>query len=87
MMTTLGLCLNKSTLTSKETCAVCAAVFVPAEDAGSRMLSLMVPDQATLTVLMCGGCHSKWSHGVTVTARLSSTDAAAVPVLRHHERG
>jgi hypothetical protein len=32
--------------------------------------------------LMCGGCHSKWSHGVTVTARRVS-ESPVVPVFRH----
>jgi hypothetical protein len=49
-------------------CGVCGAQFVPAEDSGSRMLSMTAPDEEFATV-MCGGCYSKWSHGKTVTAR------------------
>jgi hypothetical protein len=86
MMTTLALSLNRATFTSDRTCAVCAAEFVPAEDSGSRLLSLKTADQGPIAVLMCGGCYSKWSHGTAVTARVDG-DAAVVPVLRHPERG
>ena len=50
-------------------CAVCSALFVPAEDSGSRILSIKAADQEPFSALMCGGCHSKWSHGTTVTLR------------------
>jgi hypothetical protein len=50
-------------------CAVCSARFVPAEDSGSRVLSIKPADQEPFSALMCGGCHSKWSHGTTVTLR------------------
>jgi hypothetical protein len=50
-------------------CAVCSALFVPAEDSGSRVLSIKAADQEPFSALMCGGCHSKWSHGTTVTLR------------------
>ena len=50
-------------------CAVCSALFVPAEDSGSRVLSIKPADQEPFSALMCGGCHSKWSHGTTVTLR------------------
>ena len=72
-MTPLSLSLTRTQSVHEQPCAICGAEFVPAEDAGSRLLSLMPSGQDTRTdVLMCGGCHSKWSHGVTVTARRGS---------------
>ena len=50
-------------------CGVCSAAFVPAEDSGSRVFSMKVPHQDVFEVLLCGGCYSKWSHGMTVTIR------------------
>jgi hypothetical protein len=50
-------------------CAVCGARFVPAEDSGSRVLSIQAPAQEAIGGLMCGGCYSKWSHGATITIR------------------
>jgi hypothetical protein len=50
-------------------CCVCAALFVPAEDSGSRVFSIKIPDQDVLGGLMCGGCYSRWSHGTTLTLR------------------
>jgi hypothetical protein len=52
-------------------CAVCSALFVPAEDSGSRVFSMKAPDQDVFEALLCGGCYSKWSHGMTVTIRQS----------------
>jgi hypothetical protein len=49
-------------------CGVCGASFVAAEDSGSRMLGLKTGSQ-DFTFLMCGGCHSKWSHGHAVRIR------------------
>jgi hypothetical protein len=43
-------------------CTACGAEFVPSEDSGSRLLSLRGAD-LTFSALLCGGCHSKWSHG------------------------
>ena len=86
MMTPLTLCLTRAQSAHEQPCAICGAEFVPAEDAGSRLLSLMAADQEPLIVLMCGGCHSKWSHGVTVTARRGS-ESPVVPVLRLPGRG
>jgi hypothetical protein len=82
MMTPLTLCLTRTQSDSEQSCAVCGAVFVPAEDTGSRLLSLMPADDEPFSLLMCGGCHSKWSHGVTVTARRGS-ESPVVPVLRN----
>ncbi len=50
-------------------CGVCSAMFIPAEDPGSRVLSMSLPQQETFGGLLCGGCYSKWSHGTTVTLR------------------
>ena len=50
-------------------CAVCSALFIPAEDSGSRVLSIKTSDQDVFGALLCGGCYSKWSHGMTVTIR------------------
>jgi hypothetical protein len=82
MMTPLTLALSRVQSTREQPCAVCGAEFVPAEDSGSRQLSLVPSDQEPVSVLMCGGCHSKWSHGVTVTVRRSS-ELPVVQVLRH----
>lgn len=56
----------------EQQCGVCAATFVPAEDSGSRVLGLKTGSQE-FAFVMCGGCHSKWSHGTTV--RIRSTPA------------
>jgi len=48
-------------------CGVCRAVFVPAEDSGSRVFSIKTQEQDVFGALLCGGCYSKWSHGLTVT--------------------
>jgi hypothetical protein len=82
MMTPLTLSLTRVPSAHEQACTVCGAEFVPAEDSGSRLLSLMPSDQEALVVLMCGGCHSKWSHGVTVTVRRGS-ESPLVPVFRH----
>jgi len=86
MMTPLTLGLTRAQAVHEQPCAICGAEFVPAEDSGSRLLTLMPADQEPFGVLMCGGCHSKWSHGVTVTVRRGS-ESPVVPVLRHPGRG
>lgn len=50
-------------------CGACSALFIPAEDSGSRVLSLKAPDQEPFSALMCGGCASKWAHGATMTLK------------------
>ena len=50
-------------------CAACGALFVPAEDSGSRVLSIRAPEEDAYGALLCGGCYSKWSHGTAVTLR------------------
>ncbi|MDQ3347889.1 MAG: hypothetical protein M3545_07970 [Acidobacteriota bacterium] len=49
-------------------CTGCAAEFVPSEDSGSRHLSLRGGD-VSFGALLCGGCHSKWSHGTPLTLK------------------
>jgi hypothetical protein len=49
-------------------CTGCGAEFVPSEDSGSRLLSLRGPD-LSFSALLCGGCHSKWSHGSPITLK------------------
>jgi len=48
-------------------CGACGAQFVPAEDSGSRVLSLKGGDQPGFVALMCGGCASKWTYGTAVS--------------------
>jgi hypothetical protein len=81
MVTPLTLSLTRAQSAHEQPCAVCGAEFIPVEDSGSRQLTLMPADQEAFSVLMCGGCHSKWSHGVTVTARRAS-ESRVVPVSR-----
>lgn len=52
----------------EEPCGVCGAVFIPAEDSGSRAFTIGTGKQ-DFNSLMCGGCHSKWTHGATVRIR------------------
>ena len=68
-MTNVTISVKHVSLASNQACAVCRAVFVAAEDSGSRVFSLSDPSQPAFEALMCGGCFSKWSHGVTVTLR------------------
>jgi hypothetical protein len=50
-------------------CAACRADFVPAEDTGSRVLSIKAPEEHPFGALLCGGCYSKWTHGASMTLR------------------
>lgn len=68
-MTTLTISVKHVTSGVSQPCAACAAVFVPSEDSGSRVLSVKVPEQDTFGALLCGGCYSKWSHGTAMTLR------------------
>ena len=61
---------------AEQPCGVCGAPFVAAEDSGSRVLGLKSGAQE-FAFLMCGGCHSKWSHGAAVRIRSSSSAPAA----------
>jgi hypothetical protein len=49
-------------------CGVCGASFIPTEDSGSRVLGLKSGTQ-DFSFLLCGGCHSKWTHGAAVRVR------------------
>ena len=49
-------------------CTVCGAAFVPSYDSGSRRLSITGGD-ASYDAVLCGGCHSKWAHGKSLTLR------------------
>ena len=51
----------------EQPCGVCGATFIPLEDSGSRVFKVKTTDEDTLSGLLCGGCHSKWSGGTTVT--------------------
>jgi hypothetical protein len=57
-------------------CGVCGAAFIPVEDAGSRVLGLKSGTQE-FGFLMCGGCHSKWTHGAVVRIRSMPAPAGA----------
>lgn len=71
-MDTLTISLRHVASPRNQPCAVCAALFVPAEDSGSRVLSIKAPAREALGGLMCGGCYSKWSHGATITIRANA---------------
>jgi hypothetical protein len=48
-------------------CSGCGAEFVPSEDSGSRVFTLRGAQD--FAALLCGGCHSKWSHGAPLTLK------------------
>jgi hypothetical protein len=68
-MATFSLSLKHVPSDREESCAVCQARFPSSEDSGSRVLSMAELGQEPFRILLCGGCHSKWSHGVTVVGR------------------
>lgn len=67
-MTNPTVSLKHVQLAREEACGICGATFVAAEDSGSRVLTIRSGDD-NFVALMCGGCHSKWSHGATATFR------------------
>lgn len=71
-MTSVTVSLGHERSDREHACAICAAPFAPSEDSGSRLLSIDAPDQDPFSALMCGGCYSKWSHGI-VTLQGTST--------------
>jgi hypothetical protein len=71
-MDTLTISLRHVASERNQPCAVCAALFVPAEDSGSRVLSIKAPAQEAFGGLMCGGCYSKWSHGASIVIRANA---------------
>ncbi len=68
-MPTPTLTLHHAPLTSSEPCGACGADFIAAEDSGSRVFTIAYPDKTGFSALLCGGCHSRWAHGVAVTIR------------------
>jgi hypothetical protein len=68
-MHTPTLTLKHVALTSPERCAGCGAEFIAAEDSGSRVFTLAYVDEPGFSALLCGGCHSRWTHGVALTVR------------------
>ena len=76
-MTNLTLSLKRSKSEADQRCGVCGATFAPIEDSGCRVFTLKVADQPEVTAMMCGGCHSKWAGGTTVTLRAAPPAAPA----------
>ena len=68
-MESLTVSLKHVASAREQPCGVCGSNLVPAEDSGSRVLSIRPAGEAPLGALMCGGCHSKWTHGQAVTLR------------------
>ena len=73
-MSKVTISLKRTRSEQEQACGVCGARFAPIEDSGARVLTLKAGDQPAVTGLLCGGCHSKWSAGSTVTL-----DAAPLP--------
>jgi hypothetical protein len=73
-MANVTISLKRTRSEAEQRCGVCGASFAPIEDSGSRIFSVKTADQETLSAIMCGGCHSKWSGGTTVTLK-----AAPIP--------
>jgi hypothetical protein len=67
-MAEVTISLRHDAAADERTCGVCGAEFIPAEDSGSRVLGLKSGTQE-FAFLLCGGCHSKWSHGAVVRMR------------------
>jgi hypothetical protein len=67
-MASVTISLRHQPAAEEQPCGVCGAIFVPAEDSGSHVLGLKSGAQEFF-FLMCGGCHSKWTHGTVVTVR------------------
>ena len=68
-MDTMAISVKHLASRDSQLCGVCAAPFIPAEDSGSRILSMKRPHQEVFAGLLCGGCYSKWSHGKIVALR------------------
>ncbi|HJR61867.1 MAG TPA: hypothetical protein VJ813_20835 [Vicinamibacterales bacterium] len=68
-MTSMTLSLKHAPFRDEQICGACGASFVPEEDSGSRMITVGPAGAEPVAALMCGGCHSKWSHGSTLTLR------------------
>ncbi len=59
--------LSHVTTHENRQCSGCGADFIPSEDSGSRLLSIRGGHD--FAALLCGGCHSKWSHGSAITLK------------------
>jgi hypothetical protein len=68
-MKTLTISVKHVASAKSQPCAACQSGFVPAEDTGSRVLSIKAPEESAFGALLCGGCYSKWANGATVTLR------------------
>jgi hypothetical protein len=68
-MKTLTISVKHVASAKSQPCAACTAAFVPAEDTGSRVLSIKAPEDQPFGALLCGGCYSKWTHGTPMTLR------------------
>jgi hypothetical protein len=68
-MKTLTISVKHVASAKSQPCAACQSGFVPAEDTGSRVLSIKAPEESAFGALLCGGCYSKWVHGTSVTLR------------------
>jgi hypothetical protein len=75
-MANITMSLRRTRAEDEHRCGVCGAAFAPIEDSGSRIFSVRLPGQETLTAIMCGGCHSKWTGGTTVTLAVMASPAA-----------
>ena len=69
LLDSLTVSLKHVASTREQPSGVCGANFIPGEDSGSRVLSIRPDRDPPLGALMCGGCHSKWVHGQTITLR------------------
>jgi hypothetical protein len=69
-MPNLTLSLKRTNSEVEQRCGVCGASFAPVEDSGCRIVTVKLAEQEPVTALLCGGCHSKWSAGATVTVRV-----------------
>jgi hypothetical protein len=67
-MAEVTISLKRALGTDEQPCGACGAPFVPAEDSGARLLGLKSGPQE-FSFVMCGGCHSKWTHGSTMRIR------------------
>ena len=71
-MTSVTVSLGHERSDREQAGAICRAPFAPWEDSGSRLLAIEASHQEPFSALMCGGCYSKWSHGI-VTLQGTST--------------
>ena len=74
-MAELTISLQHQASPGEMSCGACGATFIPAEDSGSRVLGVKSGTQE-FGFLLCGGCHSKWTHGATLKIRSMPVSAA-----------